>query len=292
MGFRLETIKKLIEEIKTAGVISDTIRKEFGEKKSIPFTTLGTVGAGTTVLAPVDPVKPDGSVDFIIQIRGIAGGDTKTASQIGASAVIITAEAGGLGSAQNVKAFGSASFINEAIDKVLKQLQASHPNQQIHRGKLTISSFSGGGSATANLIAQKDNIKGGVDKFVFMDGLHSDLQSPQMKAIVQYAKDVAKDPSKGQLTVLHTAVPVNGYSSTTVTSQHLLDEVGLQRQPLQKNDSGELAPVSQAGEGGLKVIQLYDQPQPYMVGSKINIPGTSGYQHIQALKWGLKNLLN
>ncbi len=290
MNFRLATINKLISEIKTAGTITDIIKADVaGGKQPVAFKPLGSVGAGTTVLTPMDPVKPDGSVDFIIQIRGIAGGDVKTASQIGKNAVIITAEAGGMGSAQNAKAFGNAGFINDSIGKVLAQLQKQHPDVTLHRGKLTISSFSGGGSATANLIAEKGQIKGGVDRFVFMDGLHSDFDSLQMKAVVQYAEQVANDPSKGELDILHSAVQVNGYNSTTKTSDHVLDAVGLKRTKLD-NQPG-VGPASTAQKGGLKVIQLYDKPDPYMIGTKVNVPGTAGYQHIQSLKWGLKNLL-
>src|SRR5258708_7930282 len=110
------------------------------EKPKLTFKPIGSVGPGTTVMIPPNPVKSDGSVDFVFIIRGLAGGDTKTASQLGVNAVIITAEAGGLGSKENQAAFGRASFINESIAKVLANLKQMYPDKPVHRGKLAISS--------------------------------------------------------------------------------------------------------------------------------------------------------
>lgn len=293
--FRKDTFKHLL---KNAGVVSDLVEKSFA--KPTNYRTLGSVGRGTTVMMPENPVKPDGSVDIIFQIRGMAGGDTKTASSIGKNAVIITAEAGGKGSKENLEAYGSPAFINESVAKVLGTLKQNFPDKNVHLGKLTVSSFSGGGSATAQLLMNRQSLPKGSQppKFVFIDGLHSDPKGNVMKAVVDYAKEVKDNPQAGELSIIHTAVVPGGYASTTQVADSLLGQLGLQRQPTnQPQGEGDIVrPTSAARAGGLSVVQLYDTKQPYMAKDprsgevRPNVPGTAGWQHIKALDWGLKNL--
>jgi len=291
--FRKNTFKHLL---KRAGVVSDLVEKSLNPPKN--YHTLGSVGRGTTVMIPDNPVKPDGSVDIIFQIRGIAGGDTKTAANIGKNAVIITAEAGGIGSKENLSAYGSPNFINEAVNKIINNLKQKFPDKNIHLGKLTVSSFSGGGSATAQLLMNREKLPKGSEpsKFVFIDGLHADPSGNVMKAIVDYAKEVKNNPEAGELSIVHTAVVPTGYASTTQVADHILEQIGLQRQPIQSQGEG-VGPTSEAQSGGLKIVQLYDRQQPYMVKdpqtgeNRPNVPGTAGWQHMMALQFGLKNIV-
>lgn len=291
--FRKHTFKHLL---KSAGIVSDLVEKSLSKPT---FRTLGSVGRGTTVMVPENPVKSDGSVDVIFQIRGLAGGDTKTASSIGKNAIIITAEAGGLGSKENLEAYGSPAFINEAVSKVLANLKQNFPDKNVHLGRLTVSSFSGGGSATAQLLMNRNALPKGTQppKFVFIDGLHAEPNGNVMKAIVDYAKEVKDNPRAGELSIVHTAVVPGSYASTTQVADHLLSQIGLQRQTTNQpqGEGDEVRPTSVAQSGGLKVVQLYDQKQPYMAKDprsgevKPNVPGTAGWQHIQSLRWALNN---
>lgn len=293
--FRKDTFKHLL---KNAGVVSDLVEKALAKPTS--YRTLGSVGRGTTVMIPENPVKPDGSVDIIFQIRGIAGGDTRTAGAMGKNAVIITAEAGGIGSKENLAAFGSPAFINEGVTKVLGTLKQNFPDKNVHLGKLTVSSFSGGGSATAQLLMNRQSLPKGSQppKFVFIDGLHAEPNGNVMKAVVDYAKEVKDNPKAGELSIIHTAVVPGGYASTTQVADHLLEQLGLQRQSTNQpqGEGDEVRPTSAVNAGGLNVVQLYNTKQPYMARDpqsgevKPNVPGTAGWQHIKALDWGLRNL--
>lgn len=295
--FRKNTFKHLL---KRAGLVSDLVEKSFS-KTPTNYRTLGSVGRGTTIMVPDNPVKPDGSVDIIFQIRGIAGGDTKTASAIGKNAVVITAEAGGKGSKENLVAYGSPAFINEAVGKIIANLKQNFPEKNVHLGKLTVSSFSGGGSATAKLLMNRESLPKGSQppKFVFIDGLHAEPNGNVMKAVVDYAKEVKDNPKAGELSIIHTAVVPEGYASTTQVADHLLDQLGLQRQPtnLPQGEGDVVQPTSVANAGGLSVVQLYNTKQPYMAHDpqtgqvKPNVPGTAGWQHIQSLRFGLKNAI-
>lgn len=288
-----------IHLLKKAGLVSDLVEKSFS-KVPTTYKTLGSVGRGTTIMMPANPVKLDGSVDIIFQIRGIAGGDTKTASSMGTNAVVITAEAGGSGSKENLAAYGNPHFVNEAVNKVINNLKQNFPDKNVHLGKLTVSSFSGGGSANAQLLMNRDKLpKGSVaPKFVFIDGLHADPTSNVMKAVVDYAKEVKDDPRAGELSIIHTAVVPGGYASTTQVADHILGQLGIQRQSTNQpqGEGDDVRPTSEAQSGGLKVVQLYDTKQPYMARDpqtgtvRPNVPGTAGWQHIKALDWGLRNI--
>lgn len=277
-----------------SGLITNIIENALKNKKSISFTNLGSVGPGTTVMIPQNPVKGNGEVDFVFQIRGISGGDTKTASKLGLNAVVITAEAGGLGSKENLAQFGSANFINNGIAKVLGFLQKKYPDKKLTRGKLAVSWFSGGYAAGRNILAERNKIPGGIDAAISIDGMHDAPGTEGAKAYLDFAKEVAKDPNK-KFVVIHSAVNPGKYTSTTQSADYLLNQMNLQRQKIEQWNGQGTKPAGQAELGGFKTIQLYDQEQPYVAkdeSGKVrpNVPGkTSGWQHIDSLNWGLEN---
>lgn len=293
-SFRLLTYRKMIAN---AGLLN-TVEEALGGSSTSPaapppepFKALGSVGPGTTVLMPPNCVKNDDSVDIVINIRGIAGGDTKTAGSLGINAVVITAEGGGLGSAENQKAFGNAAFVNHAVSSVLSSLQKQFPDKNIHRGKLIISGFSGGGGAIASILSQKNNVNGNIDGIIINDGLHANPGTPEMNAVLDYAKEAQKDPTK-KFRLVHTAVDPGKYISTTDTANYLVNQLNLQRNPVSEDWSGVgPKPVSQANSGGVQITQLYDKQQPYMAADangkvRPNVLGkTSGGQHISSLQW-------
>ena len=297
--FRYLALKKLAEN---SGVITNLVENKLGldpisqekkEPKKIEFQNLGSVGPGTTVMIPTNPVKPDGAVDIVINIRGIPGGDTKTASSLGVNAVIVTAEAGGLGSKENQSQFGNAAFINKAVNTVLGHLKKKYPEKNIHRGKLVVSGFSGGGGAIASLLTQKENVPGGIDGIIINDGLHANPGTPAMNAVLEYAREAEKNPDKYRFSLIHSAVNPGKYISTTQTANYLLQQLGMERQKHEQEWNGiGPKPASQASKGGVKITQLYDQEQPYMAKDpqtgqlRPNVMGlTSGGQHISSLHW-------
>lgn len=257
-------------------------------------------GTGTTVLASDPPFMPDGKVNFLINIRGIAGGDTKNVSKTGIQGVVITCEAGGKGSSENAKAFGSPGFVNSCVSKVISQIKASYPDKTIRVGNVAIASFSGGYQAVGQILASKNQLQYPLNAVHLYDGLHygkvdkktgkikDDNSAIGLKPFVEFAEEAANDPTK-QMVVVHTAVPTS-YASTTQTANYLLDKLNLQRQPVTNNNwNGGIKPVSKATKGGFTVYQLYDKEDPYMVGGQANAKGTSGMQHINANKFSISD---
>lgn len=287
-NFRKLTLERII---KNAGVLTDLVSQTYGEgsvsKRSFTVANIN-IGPGTTAMLPPNPVKPDGSVDIVINIRGIEGGDTKTASALGVNAVIVTAEAGGTGSIQNRAAFGSAAFVNNAVGKIVGYLQKQYPDTKVHRGKLAVTSFSGGGAPTAAILADSKNIVGGPpDAVIFNDAMHTNTDSPEMAAILDYARKAQQDPSK-KFVILHSAIDPKKYPSTTATSNYILQNLNLQRRKVNVTSpewKGK-APVSVAHNGGVTILQMYDQPDQYY-----NDPNRGlEKQHWDSRKAGLYNM--
>lgn len=279
-----------------SGVLTTLVQKAFNlNEPEQKFYSIGSVGPGTTVMAPSNVVKPDGSVDIVINIRGIAGGDTKTATNLGLKAVIVTAEAGGMGSKENSAAYGHANFINSAVSKIISKIQSQHPDKQIKRGKLIVSGFSGGGSAIASIIHEENKIPNGIDSIILNDALHASKNDPRMKSIIDFAQKAKENPNK-KFKLIHTAVEPGSYPSTTSVADYILSQLNIDRKKVTDWQGNGTKPASEAKEGGLTITQLYDQQMPYMLrdpkdgSTKPNVPGTAGWQHIDSLKWGNENM--
>ena len=261
-------------------------------KEPVKFQTLGSAGPGATVLASNNAVKPDGTVDIVINLRGLPG-VPQAAESLGINAAVVAAEAVGpqsknMGSTLLEQQFGSAQKINELVDKTLADLQAKYPDKKIKRGKLILSGFSGGGGAISKIVSQRSQIKGGLDGVIINDGLHTKIDSPAMKSLVDFAKEAQNDPSK-TFKLLHTAIvpwskELGRYTSTTETANHILNELGMSNQPATGIDPKfDFHPTATSKKGGVEIITMYDKPAPYYVDNRA---GSAGDQHIQALKKG------
>jgi hypothetical protein len=290
-SFRKLALEKIAENI---GPLSKIVENTLGikEQKPVKFQTVGTAGPGTTVMASEQAVKPDGTVDIVINLRGLPG-VPQAAESLGINAAVVAAEAVGpqsknMGSSLLEQQFGSAQRINDIVDKTLADLQKKYPDKKLKRGKLIISGFSGGGGAISKLMTQRDQIKGGVDGIIINDGLHTKVNSPAMKALVDFAKEAEKDPSK-KFKILHTAIipwskQLGRYTSTTETADHILRELGLTKEQAKDIDpSFDFKPISEAKKGGVEIVTMYDKSAPYY---EDNRAGSAGDQHIQALKKG------
>jgi hypothetical protein len=271
-------------------IVEETISPS--NKEPVKFQTLGSAGPGATVLVSNNAVKPDGTVDIVINLRGLPG-VPQAAESLGINAAVVAAEAVGpqsknMGSTLLEQQFGSAQKINELVDKTLSVLQAKYPDKKIKRGKLILSGFSGGGGAISKIVAQRNQIKGGLDGVIINDGLHTKVDSPAMKSLVDFAKEAQNDPTK-TFKLLHTAIvpwskQLGRYTSTTETANHIMNELCMSNQPVTDIDPKfDFHPTSAAKKGGVEIITMYDKPAPYYVDNRA---GSAGDQHIQALKKG------
>lgn len=277
---------------KQAGILTDLVGKALNQQipDSAPiFKPLGSVGPGTSVLIPSNPVKSDGSVDIVFNFRGLTG-DIKSAASLGINAVIVTAEATGpkeknMGSALLQEQFGNAGFINSAVAKIINNLKSKYPNA--HLGKLAISGFSGGGSVVASLLAQKSQLPP-ISAAIISDGLHADKGTAAMEAVVNYGKEAQKDPSK-RLVIINTPINPMKYRSTRSTANEVKERLGLETQKIDNWNGKGVPPISMANQGGVRVIDLFDKELPWLAKDdkgvlRPHVDGkTDSWQHREAL---------
>ena len=269
--------------------IQDKIKSN-SEKK--PFINLPVAaGPGTGVFAPqsiIEKINNNQPLDVVLAFRGVSGsGDLVAKNFSYPNALVIAAEASGprdqnKGSKLLEEQFGGANKINAMISSVLGQLQKKFPDKQIKRGKLIISGFSGGGSVVARAVAERNKIPGGIDGVVINDGLHAKIGSPTLDSIVDYAKEAQKDPSK-KFRIIHTAIKPS-YTSTTQTSDYILQQLGMKRDPVKDSEAYKqygFVPKTEAKAGGVQITQMFDDPKvPYFVDNR---PGSLGDTHVQSL---------
>lgn len=223
----------------------------------------------------------------MINIRGLSGGDAKILEDIGLNAVVITAEAGGLGEVQNRARYGNVEFVNHSIKMVLDFLNKKY-NKNLTVNKLCLESWSGGFGAIVDILSNKGKLFYSLDSVIILDGIHHSIfgsKPPQVNRVamqpwVDYAMECMKGKSK--FIVAHTAVVPGSYVSTTDTSNYLLSQLNLIRGDVPNYKFKVKTPVSYVESGGFYCYQLYDKVEPYMLNGRANIPGTMGYEHIVA----------
>jgi hypothetical protein len=253
--------------------------------------TMGSAGPGTSVYVPsniTEQINNGKPISILLNFRGVSGDPKLVGKNLGdPNAVVVTAEASGpreqnKGSKLLEEQFGGANKINAIVSSVIGQLQKKFPDKQVKRGKLIISGFSGGGSVVARAVAERNKIPGGIDGVIINDGLHAKIGSPTLDSIVDYAREAEKDPSK-KFRIIHTAIKPS-YTSTTQTSDYILQQLGLKREPIKDPELYKqygFVPKTEAKAGGVQITQMFDDPKvPYFVDNR---PGSLGDTHVQSL---------
>ena len=286
-------IKKLrkeafLEILKNAGILSDLVDRAISKKTGTkPYQMLGlSLGSGTSVLFPAEPVKPDGTVDILISLKAVGLGDTKTAARTGTKAVIVSAylDLQG-GSTQYKEQFGSANFVNKAVGTIISYLKKMYPDKNVRRGKLGVVWWSGGYDAGRSIIDQRTAIPGGINAVVALDGGHG-KSDRYMQPFWDYAREAQQ--GKGKFVFVSTGVEPGKYPSTSAVSQRIADHLNLSYQNVdpQSWTGRQVAPAAIAKSKNVSLVQLYkpyDKANPYKLKEMMS-------QHGEALRWGLYNL--
>ena len=286
--FRMQAIERLA---KTAGIITDKVKEHLNQQK-LNFSPAGISLSypGTSVLWPGESaIHPDGSVNILFFFRG---GSSSVMNQSGTNAVVVTADAGGIGGGPSREQYGNAGFVNQVVGSIIAQLQKKLNRKDIKLGKLGLAGWSGGYDPIHGILQNPSALVKQPDYVGVFDGMHHGAKDKPNERAMQTWQELAQKAAKGQtqFVVTHTAVDPGSYASSTDTADWLIQQNQLQRQTPQSWQGQGVQPSSVAQQGNFSVVQLYNQSQPYMVRdpvtgrSKPNIPGTAGYQHIQALK--------
>jgi hypothetical protein len=286
-NFRIQAFEKL------AGLITDKVKEYL--KTDQPRHEYGPAGIslsypGTSVLWPGESaIHPDGSVNIMFFFRG---GSAGVMNQSGTNAVVVTADAGGAGGGPSQQAYGRPDFVNQVVGSIIAQLKQKLKRDDVKLGKLGLAGWSGGYAPIHGIMQNPSALVKQPDYVGVFDGMHHGPKGRPNEQAMKTWKEIADRATQGatQFVVTHTAVDPGSYASSTDTANWLVQQAGIQRQPVQDWEGKGVKPSSIAQQGNFSVVQLYDQAQPYMVRdpesgrSKPNIPGTAGHQHIQAIR--------
>jgi hypothetical protein len=300
--FRRQTLVKLAKLV-TPGPLSTGIAQQFNitdisppvtakEFKPVPLhvPNPGKIGS-VRVMAPPNYGVQGNQVNIVFHFRGAGSGSIY--SKAGTNAIVVAVDAPGVGGGA-MASYGNAQFINTAQNSLLNQVRKITGNPNLQLGNISFVGWSGGYDPMGRLFDQKqwERLEKKPVHIAMLDGGHYGQAGKPNAERLQPWLQVAQRAQQGELDFYftHTAVTPgrserfpNGYASTTDTANWLLGQMNMQRQQA-------AGVASRADAGGFHVIQLYDQESPYKIRDprtgqwKANIPGTSGYQHIDALR--------
>lgn len=180
---------------------------------------------GVQMYMPQNPVKPDGTVDLIIQFRGDV---PQRYGEGGVNAVVVSAETAGLSGAMMEK-FGQSSFVPQIMESVLAKLRKQY-GSQVQLGRLAMGSFSAG-YAPLQVALSNPAVAARTDAVMVLDGIHyGGVGKPTPAAHAPFV-DFAKAASQGQklMVISHSAIKPT-YSSSTDAADYILKQAGATRQ--------------------------------------------------------------
>lgn len=275
-NFRMKTLLKLAEdlEIKSfAGMLTDKVKKQFENRFNYGPTDISLSVSGTSIISPgPDVIHSDGSVNILFFFRG---GNSSVMSKSKTNAIVVTADAGSIGGGPSRQLYGNSTFINSTIESIITQLKQKTGRSDIHLGKLGLAGWSGGYDPIHGILEQKSQLIKQPDYVGVFDGMHHTGKNPKEAdpKAMQTWKDMAESAAKGnsQFVVTHTAVDPVRYASSTTTSNWLVDQMNLQRKPVEVWKGIGKRPESIAQDGSFKVVQLYSGAE-----------GNQRNQHMQA----------
>ena len=222
----------------------------------INFSTTVNLKEGVAMHIPQNPVKPDGTVDIIIQFRGVV---PQRFSEGGVNAVVITAETKGL-SGPMVEKFGYNNFVPEIINSAMDQIKKKFgPN--VKEGRLALGSFSAGYAPLAVALSNPQ-VRAKTDAVVVIDGIHfggpNKPDPTGHKPFVDFAREAASGDKL--MVITHSSIKPT-YSSSTNAADYIMKQVGAQRvnssnsgSDLYTNRYGEtIAPATRSDLNGFHV---------------------------------------
>lgn len=179
---------------------------------------------GVQLHMPKSALKPDNTVDLVIQFRGVV---PQRFSEGGVNAMVITAETEGLSGAM-MKQFGATSFVPNMMDVALQKAREKY-GPDVKLGKLALGSFSAG-YAPLQVALSDPAIRERTDAVVVLDGIHYGKAGKPTPAAHQPFVDFAKEAAAGNklMVITHSEIKPT-YSSSTDAADYIARQVGGQR---------------------------------------------------------------
>ncbi|HEY9839391.1 MAG TPA: hypothetical protein V6D23_02965 [Candidatus Obscuribacterales bacterium] len=191
----------------------------------VSFKPPVTLQSGVKMYAPQNPIRRDGTVDIIIQFRGVV---PKAFEQGGVNAVVLTAETDGL-SDEMMEKFGQKGFVPRMIETAMAKVRQQYPEAKA--GRLALGSFSAG-YAPLQVALSNPDVRQRADTVVVLDGIHyggPGKPSPAAhKPFVEFAQAAAAGDKL--MLISHSSIKPT-YSSSTDAANYIATQVGAERKP-------------------------------------------------------------
>src|SRR5690606_19590748 len=169
----------------------------------------------------------------------------------------------GVGSGPYTAAFSDPKRFPKLLASITRNLREHSGQPKAHIRHLALSAWSAGYGAVNRILKHKPE---GVDAVVLLDGLHaawkpgaahhskpSDVDPLFIRPIFDFAARAKR--GQGIFYLTHSQVePEGGYPSVKLTTATLLEELGLNLEPVEPTQADEFGLIGRATSGGLHVL--------------------------------------
>jgi hypothetical protein len=187
---------------------------------------------GFVVIIREDCSRGQADYDLLVHFHGVTDAVERQWNQSTLGGVLAVANAGTWGRDYKAVYEHSGAF-KQLLERVDAQLRRLCPEAPPRAGRVALSGWSAGYAAVRAMI--RDVGPEPIDTVLLSDGIHASLTSHSARAVlpedvspfVDFGK-LAKERRK-LLSITHSAIHTPDYASTTETTNHLLQQLGLQR---------------------------------------------------------------
>jgi len=274
--FRIETLNKIIAQAKLSEVLTNDIQM-VEQNKQIPNVPIFTpyneqpfsiAISGATVWVPTNPIiggvkQSDskfkgGHYNVFVWIRpGNLSSNGKMRS-INTNAVIVTVDAGGMGSSENTNKYGNSAFLSNVLSTIDTTMKKHFGDVEL--GNIGLGAFSGGYDAVGHILSDlqtKSNLNSiyqKVNAVMMLDNMHNDTNN----AFKNYAQEAAKNPNK-KFIAMYSQINPGSYKSSRQAAEEIAQHVGAKKQSLNGERYGKVSPNSISSINGVKLIEAYPE---------------------------------
>lgn len=243
------------------------------------FSIEDVLDAPIEVFVPAQLTEND-TIDLVIHFHGNAKTTEWVACQHPKQFVTATVNLGS-GSGAYERPLMDEEVRNRLLHKPMEILQSKYG---IAVRRKLVTSFSAGYGAVRALLADPKSFES-IDGVVLLDGLHTDyvpdrqllsdggkVNSSKLRPFLQYARAAANGDKRMVFT--HSSVFPGIYASTTECADYLINELGLNRNPVLKQGPNGMQQVGSTSKGGLHILAFAGNTAPDHVD---HLHGLSGF---------------
>lgn len=278
--FRIEMLNKIIAQAKLSDIVSKDVKitentlankqtpnvPKYMSYNEQPFSI---PVSGATVWVPTNPIiggikdsetqkYKGGKYNIFIWVRPgniSANGQMRPTNT---NAVIVTVDAGGMGSSENTSKYGNLNFLSQALSTIEKSMKEHFGDVSL--GNIGLGAFSGGYDAVGHILSQlqtnssMSSVYQKVNAVIMLDNMHNDTNN----AFKNYAQEAAKNPNK-KFIAMYSQINPGSYKSSKQAAEEIAQAVGAKKEKSNGERYGKISPNSISSINGVKLIEAYPE---------------------------------